>query len=225
MEPANDTGPGDTLEQALQTHGIELAETARQPLRQWCELVWAANQHTNLTRHTNWNAVVSRDLVDVLALSSLLDEGLEILDIGSGGGVPGLLLAIVRPDLQVSVCESVGKKAKLLQEFVETLNLPVSVFHDRAENVLEDLGFDCCTARAVGPLWKLFSWLDGHWASARKLYAFKGPRWRDELSDAKQRGLTKRLLVKTVARYPLVSTDSDAPPIESFILRVMRAAD
>ncbi len=168
---------------------------------------------------------MTRDLIDVLELSKLLDEGLDVLDIGSGGGVPGLVLAILRPDLQVSVCESVGKKARLLRSFADTLNLPVSVFHDRAEKVLDDLGFDCCTARAVGPLWKLFSWLDGRWASVRKLYAFKGPRWRDELADAKQRGLTRRLLVKTMARYPLHSTDPGAPPVESFILRIMPAND
>jgi 16S rRNA (guanine527-N7)-methyltransferase len=194
----------------------------RQQLAAWCERMWAANQHVNLTRHTTWEAFVGRDLVDVLELSKLLRPDLEVLDIGSGGGVPGLALAIVRPDLKVTVCDSVGKKARLLQSFVDDLQLPVAVFNERAEKLLEELGFDCCVARAVGPLWKVLSWLKDHWASARRLYAFKGPRWHEELAEAKARGLTRFIHVKAVARYPLRSTDPDAPPLESVILQIHR---
>ena len=68
-----------------------------------------------------------------------------------------MILAIVRPDLEISVCESVGKKAALLKNFVEQLGLPAGVYHDRAENVLDDVGFDCCTARAVGPMGQIAS--------------------------------------------------------------------
>ena len=223
MDSATGQDSGSSLESALERHAIELPDDTREKLRDWCQLVWSANKNVNLTRHTDWDSFVARDLVDVMQLSRLLPEGQEVLDIGAGGGVPGMVLAIIRPDLQVSLCESVGKKADLLSSFADQLDLSTPVFHDRAERVLEDLGFDCCTARAVGPLWKLFSWLDGHWASARKLYAFKGPRWRDELAEAKQRGLTRRIWVKAVARYPLHSTDPNAPPLESFILRAMPA--
>jgi 16S rRNA (guanine527-N7)-methyltransferase len=211
-----------SLEEALAACEIELASATRRKLKRWCELMWDANQRINLTRHTDWSTFVARDLTDVLQLSNLLDENLEVLDIGSGGGVPGLVLAIVRPDLKVTVCDSVRKKANVLKSLCEALQLPVAVFPERAEAVLADLGFDCCTARAVGPIWKLLTWLNGHWADARKLYTFKGPRWREELAEAKQRGLTKRLLATAVARYPLHSTDADAPPIESVIVRLMR---
>ncbi len=211
-----------TLEEALALHQFEMTKATRHKLRRWCELLWEANQRMNLTRHTDWSTFVGRDLTDVLELSKLLDEGLQVLDIGSGGGVPGLVLAIVRPDLDISVCDSVGKKAEVLKSFCETLQLPVTVFHERAESVLKQYAFDCCVARAVGPMWKMLTWLDGRWADARVLYTFKGPRWREELTEAKERGLTKRLVATPVARYPLHSTDPNAPPIESFIIRVMR---
>jgi len=212
--------PPASLDDALQVRNVELTRATRTRLAKWCQLMWDANRQVNLTRHTDWQTFVDRDLTDVMQLSALLDPDLEVLDIGSGGGVPGLVLAILRPDLTISVCESVGKKAKLLQEFCDALELPVTVCHDRAENVLDDFGFDCCTARAVGPLWKLFHWLDGRWASVRRLYAFKGPRWRDELGVAKEKKLTRRLLVKPVARYPLRSTDPEAEALESVILRI-----
>lgn len=211
---------GLTLETALQSRDVELPAATRQKLADWCQRLWQANRQVNLTRHTDWQTFVDRDLSDVLQLSELLEPEQEILDIGSGGGVPGLVLAILRPDLTISVCDSVGKKARLLQSFCEDLDLPVTVFAERAENVLDDFSFDCCTARAVGPLWKIFSWLDGRWASIRRLYAFKGPRWRDELGEAKERRLTRRLLVKPVARYPLHSTDPQARALESVILRI-----
>lgn len=214
-------GQGE-LEESLRRHGIELHAEVRRRLARWCELMWAANEQINLTRHTTWEAFVARDLTDVLELSRLLDSGLAVLDIGSGGGVPGLVLAIVRPDLDVTVCDSVGKKARVLESLCKELELPVAVFHDRAENLFDDLGFDCCVARAVGPLWKMLGWLREHWAGARVLYAFKGPRWHDELAEAKSRGLTRFIHVKAVARYPLQSTDPHAPPLESVILRITR---
>lgn len=222
MDETQQPSTARSLEEALASHQIELTRATRKQLRRWCELLWAANQRMNLTRHTDWSTFVGRDLVDVLELSKLLDDGKRVLDIGSGGGVPGLVLAIMRPDLKISVCDSVGKKADALKTFCETLPLPVTVFHERAEKVLKEQGFDCCTARAVGPMWKMLTWLDGRWAEARILYTFKGPRWREELTEAKERGLTKRLVATPVARYPLHSTDPNAPPIESFIIRVMR---
>lgn len=209
-----------SLDEALSAHQITLPAAICRQLGEWCQMTWEANTRINLTRHTTWSSFVGRDLVDVLQLSALLPENTEILDIGSGGGVPGLVLAIVRPDIRVSVCDSTAKKARLLDEFSKKMKLSVRVFNDRAENVLDEEGFDCCTARAVGPMWKLLSWLDGRWANARKLYAFKGPRWRDELGEAKDRGFTRRLLVTEVARYPLHSTDPSAPPVDSVIVRI-----
>ena len=208
---------------ALDSHEMQFTTKQIRQLLKYCRLLWTANQTINLTRHTSFETFVARDLVDVTQLSRLLPETQEVLDIGTGGGVPGLTLSIIRPDLEISVCESVGKKAAVLKDMVEQLELPVTVFHDRAENVLEDLRFDCCTARAAGPMWKLLTWLDGKWLHARRLLAFKGPRWVQEVTEAKQRGLTKGLIINPVAKYPLHSTDENADPIDSFIVDVRRS--
>jgi len=211
------------LESALQEHQIDLTTQQTKQIRRYCDLLWEANQQLNLTRHTDYGTFVARDLTDVMKLSGLIGPEQEVLDIGSGGGVPGLVLAIVRPDLEVAVCESVGKKAAVLKSIIEQLDLPVTLYHDRAESVLDDMRFDVCTARAVGPMWKLLTWLNENWLNAHRLLALKGPRWAEEVTEAKTRGLTKGLIIKPVVRYPLHSTDEDAESIESFIIEAKRA--
>ena len=84
-----------------------------------------------------------------------------MLDVGTGGGVPGVVLAIVRPDIEVALCDSVAKKARAVTAIVEELGLAVRVFHARAQNVLMELDerFDTLVVRAVAPLAKLLRWL------------------------------------------------------------------
>ena len=87
------------------------------------------NEKINLTRHTDYEKFVARDVVDSLALEPFLDSGDAVLDVGTGGGVPGVVLAIVRPDLKVSLCDSVAKKAKAVAAIVEQLGLKMAVHH------------------------------------------------------------------------------------------------
>ena len=66
----------------------------------------------------------------------MLDAGEKVLDVGTGGGVPGIVLAIVRPDLEVALCDSVAKKAKAAAEIVAELGLKVPVHHAPVQEVL-----------------------------------------------------------------------------------------
>ena len=87
-----------------------------------------------------------------LNLRKLLDRGERVLDVGTGGGVPGVLLAILRPDLRVSLCESTQKKAKAVEAIVGQMGLTVPVYACRAEEVLQVTTFDTLVARALAPL-------------------------------------------------------------------------
>jgi 16S rRNA (guanine527-N7)-methyltransferase len=164
----------------------------------------------NLTRHTTYDKFVSRDLVDTIQLSELLEPDEEVLDMGTGGGVPGVILAILRPDLQVSLCESIQKKSRAVEAIVRDLGLPVTVHHDRAESVLEDLRYDVVVARAVGPLWKICQWLQPHWHSFGRLLAIKGPQWVEERKIARERGLLKNVELRRVASYQMPGTESES---------------
>lgn len=199
-----------TLEETLAQFAIELAREQTEQLEQYCHLLWDWNTKLNLTRHTDFAKFVSRDLVDTLELSKLLHPNEEIMDVGTGGGVPGIVLAVLRPDLQITLCESVGKKCQALNAMLEELGLPVTLFHARAESLLDDFRFDATIARAVGPLWKMCYWFRDHWLSVGRLLAVKGPNWLEERKEARHRGLLNGVELRKVASYPLVGTDSES---------------
>ncbi len=146
-EPAS-----DSLASALDRCGIRMVVDQQQLLQRYCEAVWCWNLRLNLTRHTTYDKFASRDVADSHQIASLVARNQSMLDIGTGAGVPGVVLAILRPDLTVSVCESVAKKARAVKAIVDNLELPVAVVHDRAERLLERSSFDTLVARAVAPL-------------------------------------------------------------------------
>ncbi|MEX2168506.1 MAG: 16S rRNA (guanine(527)-N(7))-methyltransferase RsmG [Pirellulales bacterium] len=207
----------DTLATELAASGIEFTAEQIERLDAYREQLWAWNEKLNLTRHTTLEKFVTRDVVDSLELSKLIDRGQRVLDIGTGGGVPGLILAIVRPDLKVSVCESVGKKAQAVEAMVAELALPVAVFPSRAEEVLELTTFDTLLVRAVAPLRKILNWLEPHWDAFDQLLLIKGRSWTEERGEARHHGLLKGLELRKAATYTTPRTDA-----ESVILRIYR---
>lgn len=212
------------LTAALERYGLALPEDQVAQLDRYCRLLWDWNTKLNLTRHTDYDKFAGRDLLDSLQLSRLLAPGEEVLDVGSGGGVPGLVLAIVRPDLQVALAESVAKKARVLDTLVGALDLAVTVYHSRAEDVLEDFRFDSLVARAVGPLWKMCQWFAPHWHDFGRLLAIKGPRWAEERHEARQRGLLQNVELRKAASYHMPGTDSESVILQLWAKRPGAAA-
>jgi 16S rRNA (guanine527-N7)-methyltransferase len=204
------------LAEAFAAQGVALESGQIELLDRYRTSLWRWNEQLNLTRHTTLEKFVSRDVVDSLELAKPIRRGRRVLDIGSGGGVPGVVMAICRPDLRMTLCESTQKKARVLQSIVEELALGVEVFAVRAEELLELRTFDTLVARAVAPTWKLLTWLGGHWNAFDELLLVKGSSWAEERSEARHRGLLKRLELRKIAAYPMPG----APPGESVILRV-----
>jgi len=200
----------DTLASALAQQGLELPDAQAAMLTRYCELLWEWNAKINLTRHTDYEKFVARDLTDSLAVAQFLGPGEKILDVGTGGGVPGVVLAILRPDLDVSLCESVGKKARVVADIVEKLQLDVPVFHARAENVLADQKFDTLVLRAVARLNKLLTWFAPHWDRFGRLLMIKGPTWVGERGEARHYGLLNDMALRKLAEFPLPGTDSSS---------------
>lgn len=198
------------MAQAAARIGLDLSPAQSELLDRYCGLLWGWNEKINLTRHTSYDLFARRDLLDSMKLAAHLDAGHEILDIGTGGGVPGVVLAILRPDLQVSLCDSVGKKAKVVQEIVGQLQLPIAVYPTRVQGVLEDLRFHSLVTRASGSIVQLLSWVSEHWTQFDRLLAIKGPRWVHERGEARHRGLMAGIDLRCLETYNMPETDSQS---------------
>ena len=106
------------------------------------------NERTNLSSIRDEDGILSRHFVESIACARALPEGiLTLLDFGSGGGFPGIPIALCRPEIEVTLAESQGKKAAFLNEAVRVLGLAATVHAQRAE--LLSARFDCVVLRAV----------------------------------------------------------------------------
>jgi 16S rRNA (guanine527-N7)-methyltransferase len=146
------------LRDAAARLNVPLDETSIERFRRYRDLLLAANEQFNLTRVTDPAEVEIRLFADSLALLPLVPDAAErLLDIGSGGGVPGLALAIVRPTLEVVLLDATAKKVRFLAETARALNLEhVTAIHGRAEELARDTRhrerYTAVTARAVARL-------------------------------------------------------------------------
>lgn len=203
-------GPAKSLSTALAKYNVTVPSECVPLLERYCHLLWRWNERINLTRHTDFDRFVARDLIDTVQLAPLIGTHERVMDIGSGGGVPGLVLAVIRPDLDITLTESVMKKARALQDIVQTLDLPIVVEHCRAEHLLEDMSFDTAVARAVGPMWRVLRWLEHHWDVLDRLLLIQGPNWLEQRAEARHKGLMRKLELRRVASYRTPGHDGDS---------------
>ena len=126
-----------------------------------------------------------RHILNCAVIEKLMPENATLIDVGSGAGLPGIALAIARPDLQVTLVEALLKRSKYLNEVVEKLGLDnVTVVRGRAEEghikrVVQ--GADIVTSRAVAPLGKLAQWSLPLVKKGGEMIAMKGDSVGEEL--------------------------------------------
>lgn len=198
------------LTAALEKYGIATTDEQNQLIDRYCRLLWDWNDRLNLTRHVDYDTFVARDVLDSMHLATLIPRGKKVVDIGSGGGVPGILLAIVRPDLKIWLNDSIEKKTRALADMVLNLELSTKVINARIQDLLKQRRFDVLVARAVGPTKKVLGWLQPHWESFDELLLIKGPRWIEERKEARYHGLLADIDLRKLASYPMPGTDSES---------------
>ena len=189
------------LEQLLAPNRWRLPEGFVDAAEHYVALLLEANARLNLTRVVEPEDVARRHLLDALAALPLLSAAgarggdARAVDLGSGGGVPGLILAIACPDVRWTLVDSVRKKADALRSFVSALGLEnVEVSHERAETLGRgDLreAADVVTARACAALPVLAEYALPLLRLGGRLLAWKGPIGADELAAG---GIASRLM-------------------------------
>jgi 16S rRNA (guanine527-N7)-methyltransferase len=166
----------DQLKAGIAALGLALPEGAEKKLLAYLALLDKWNRVYNLTAVRDAARMVSHHLLDSLAAVPYF-QGATVVDVGSGGGLPGVPLAIVRPDLQVTLIDSVAKKtAFLLQAKAELGQANLQVVTSRVEDFRPETGFDVVTSRAFSDL-KEFVTLTRHllapggrWLAMKGLY-------------------------------------------------------
>lgn len=127
---------------------LERCELLVHELQRW-------NRRINLTSIVKTEQILIKHILDSLSLAPLVDQGLKLLDIGSGAGFPAIPLALIRPDLQITSIDAVGKKVSFQRHIKRLMRLDkLETVHGRVEELAHkrDVAFDVVTSRAFSDL-------------------------------------------------------------------------
>lgn len=161
--------------------GVELSESQHTQLLAYLALLIKWNKAYNLTAVRNPDEMVSRHLLDSLSVVRFI-EGDRQLDVGSGGGMPGIPLAVLFPDMKFTVLDSNGKKTRFLTQVKLELGLAnLEVIHSRAEAFRPALPFNGIISRAFSSLEDFTQWTRHMGDGETRWLAMKGLHPADEL--------------------------------------------
>ncbi len=172
-------------------------------------LIEEANKLFNLTRITSPREAAIKHVADSVIPWKLFSGAQRVLDIGSGAGFPGMPLAVVLPDTQFVLSESIHKKARFLESAVAALGLSnVAVTSSRGEDLLnasgaEEDGFDRIAVRAVAPLSRALVTFSPAWKPGVKALFYKGPDAESEIAAAEMEARKRRVRMHVAMSYGL----------------------
>ncbi|WP_110969850.1 16S rRNA (guanine(527)-N(7))-methyltransferase RsmG [Pseudomonas huaxiensis] len=171
----------DELSTGARQLGLELSEAQQEQLLAYLALLIKWNKAYNLTAVRDPDEMVSRHLLDSLSVMSFIHSD-RWLDVGSGGGMPGIPLAILHPEKQVTVLDSNGKKTRFLTQVKLELKLDnLTVIHKRAEEFQPEQPFTGIISRAFSSMENFTNWTRHLGNSQTQWLAMKGLHPADEL--------------------------------------------
>ena len=182
--------PIELMTVPLRQKGIEVDEVARERLCRYAELLVEWNEKINLTAITDPEGIAVKHFLDsALLLTEVeLKNGAKIVDVGTGAGFPGMVLKILRPDLDVTLMDGLNKRLVFLNEVAKELDLEVETVHLRAEEAGKKTEFreqfDLATARAVAQMNTLYEYCLPLVRVGGVFCAMKGPSAAEELKTA-----------------------------------------
>jgi 16S rRNA (guanine527-N7)-methyltransferase len=199
----------------VRLNGLELTQDQQDKLLEYAALLTEWNGKVNLISRKDEENVLSRHIMHSLALAmpevtdSELPENGNVLDIGTGGGLPGIPLAIVRPDVQFKLVDSIQKKIAAVSDIIEKLGLTnAHAFVGRVEEMRKakklQPNFETVVSRAVAPLDELVGWVKNLVLPGAFLYSLKGGDLTDEMARTR-----KMSIVAGVTSWPIELKEYD----------------
>jgi 16S rRNA (guanine527-N7)-methyltransferase len=180
-----------------EANGLRLSDEKLVKLGEYAELLCAKNKIVNLISRKDEENIISKHILHSLtlilphiSLGGIHNEA-KVFDLGTGGGLPGIPIGIARPDISITLCDSIGKKIAAVKEMTNALGLShiVSVT-DRAENLANNKAhkhqYDFVITRAVAPLDELLKWSHSLVKKNGTLLSLKGGNLDDEKKNAKK---------------------------------------
>ena len=194
----------EQLEQGLAAMGLELSVELREKLLAYVALLYKWNKTYSLTALREQEKSVSHHLLDSLSILPFVPAG-RLLDVGSGGGMPGIPLAIVCPELHVTLLDSNSKKSAFQQQAAIELGLNnISVHCGRVEQYHPTVGYDAITSRAFAELADFVGFSRHLLAPCGVWLAMKGVWPRDEIAR-----LPNAVRVEAVHMLPVPGVDGE----------------
>jgi 16S rRNA (guanine527-N7)-methyltransferase len=172
---------GQVLGEGIAELRLEVSSSQQEQLLDYLGLMFKWNAVYNLTSLRDPMQMVTHHLLDSLAAVPAFAQAKNVLDVGSGGGLPGVVLAILRPDMKVSMIDTVHKKTAFLTQVKAELNLTnVTVYTARVEQLEVSDKFDVITSRAFADLSDFVNWSGHLLAEGGRYIALKGVAPQEE---------------------------------------------
>jgi 16S rRNA (guanine527-N7)-methyltransferase len=171
-------------------------------IQRYAELLSSTGIERGLIGPKEGDRIWERHIANCIPITTIIPQGVRVADIGSGAGLPGIVIALARPDLKVSLIEPLQRRVDFLNEVVAELALDVEVIRGRAERVKKQ--FEIVTARAVAPLEKLIQ-ISWHMIPrGGSLMAIKGESAADEITATTlKKGSTAELHEISLPNLPI----------------------
>jgi 16S rRNA (guanine527-N7)-methyltransferase len=169
------------LAEGITEMGLSVSAAQQEKLMDYLALMFKWNSVYNLTSLRDPMQMVTHHLLDSLAAVPAFAAARNVLDVGSGGGLPGIVLAIVRPDMKVSMIDTVHKKTAFLTQVKAELGLAnVTIYTARVEQLQVSDKFDVITSRAFADLSDFVNWSCHLLAEQGRYIALKGVAPQEE---------------------------------------------
>ena len=192
---------------------IKFTEEQLNQFYKYMNLLLEWNEKINLTAITDPNEVILKHFIDSLTINKYIKENSTLADVGTGAGFPGIPLKILRPDLKITLVDSLNKRINFLNEVCIALDLKnIELIHSRAEDLAKNKSyrenFDKSVSRAVANLTTLAEYDLPFIKKGGQMIAMKGFEIDEELQNAEKAINILGGKIKEVNKFTLIDTDN-----------------